>query len=73
MVKKRYYIAATIEENKKYYDYVIVGNYSDNLKSLLNISGLIHATLCRTKKQAAELVEFWRDCHKKNGTYLFDD
>lgn len=28
--------------------------------------------LCKTKKEARELAEFWNNCYKDNGTYMFD-
>lgn len=56
-----------------YYSYVVSANQGDNLKFCLDcIGGLRVAHLCRTKKEAAELVETWNAGYKANGKYLFD-
>ena len=69
---KNFYIVVTIEENGKYYPYMIKTNSSNNLLSTLKIPDIINATLFETKKRAAETVETWRTAYKANGTYLFD-
>ena len=70
-MKKYFYITVTVEENGKYYPYVIKVSENDNLQSKLNVKGLIHANIFPTKKKAYEICEFWRSCYKTNGTYLF--
>ena len=85
---KYFYLAVTVKQNKNesifadqepkeleagFYSYVVKCSESDNLKSKLDgIGGLQSVNICPTKKRAAELVTFWNDCHKANGTYLFD-
>ena len=70
---KYFYIAVTIEENGKYYAYIVKISPSDNVLSKLKIKGVIYANICPTKKQAIETVELWNACYKANGTYLFDN
>lgn len=85
---KNFYIAVTVEQNKNMsifnpdenketnpglYAYVIKINSSNNLKSALEcIGGLVHANIFPTKKDAEHTVNYWNDCYKANGTYLFD-
>lgn len=68
---KNHYIAIQIRENGKYYAYAIKVSESDNLLSKLDIKDIISANICDTKKRAEELVTFWNDCYKRNGTWLF--
>ena len=85
---KNCYFAATVEQlvngTPKYYDYVIKVKTGANILSVLETHGagatatekthkLINADYCETKKQAADLVTFWRRCHAENGTALFDN
>ena len=69
---KYFYCAVTIEENAKYYSYVVKVSPSDNVLSKLSINGILHANIYETKKRAAEIVAFWNAAYKANGTYLFD-
>lgn len=71
---KYYYIAVTIKKkNNKYYSHILKVNQNDNLLSRLKTTGIIHANICRSRKEAAAIVETWNTCHKINGTYLFDN
>lgn len=70
---KYFYFAVTIEENGKYYSYVVKVSPSDNVLCKLNIKGILYANACHTKKQAAATVEYWNRQHKNNGKYLFDN
>lgn len=71
---KAFYLAATISEDGKFYPFVKRVTTSENLKSILEgFKGLEFINICERKKAAAALVEFWRDCYKKNGTYLFSE
>lgn len=67
-----FYIAVQIEENGKFYAYMIRCTGSDNLLSKLSIKNIIAANICPTKKAARALVTFWNDLFKQNNTYLFD-
>lgn len=69
----KFYLAITIEENKKYYSYVLTVTSCDNLLSKLKIKNIITANICKTKKQAKELINHWNACYKANKNYLFDD
>lgn len=73
MKNKNYYMVATVEENKKYYSYVIIyHNYNNLLSTLKEHKNLLHVNICNTKKEARSLVDLWNDSYQKNGTYLFD-
>ena len=64
--------AVTVQEYGRYYSYVTPISAADNALSKLAITGIVSANIYRTKKQAAEVVTFWNECYRKNGTYLFD-
>lgn len=86
MKEEIFYIAVTVELNKNenifeeqsdkeyvpgYYSFFFKCSSADNLKTKLeNISGLLRANICPTKKDAVEIVEFWNNTHKNNGTYF---
>ena len=65
------YIAITIKTDDKYISHVIRASKNDNLLSVLNIKGIQNANICSSKKKAYELSDYWNDCYKINGTYLF--
>lgn len=69
---KNYYIAVQIEENGKYYAYVVKVSESINLLSALKIKNIITANICPTRKRAAEIVGEWNRVHKEQERYLFD-
>lgn len=71
-MRKYTYIVVQIEEHKKFYAYCIKISYSDNLLLKLKIENIVSATICQSKKKAEELAEFWNDCHKQNGNYMFN-
>ena len=61
------------EYNPGYYAFVHSIGQNDNLKTSLDrIGGLQAVRLCQTKKEAAQLANFWNDCYKRNGTYFFE-
>lgn len=68
---KNSYIAVSVNENEKNYAYVIKVSESDNLLCKLTIKGIDSAHICDTKKKAGEVADFWNECYKKNGTYMF--
>lgn len=71
---KHFYLAVQIEENGKGFacDYTVAEN--ENLLSVLaGIKGAKAVNICQTRKQAREIAEFWNDCARKNGVYLFGD
>lgn len=71
---KKYYLAITIEKNKKYYSFILTINECDNIISKLNgFKNIKWGNICSTKKQAKLIVENWNYNYKQNGTYLFDN
>lgn len=70
---KYFYIAVTVEENKKYYSYVIKVNTQENLLSKLKIKNIVTATITTTKQQAENLVNLWNIIAKNNNQYLFNE
>jgi hypothetical protein len=70
---KYFYIAVTIEENKKYYSYVIKANNQENLLPKLKIKNIVNATLTATKQRAENLVNLWNAMYKTNNQYLFNE
>lgn len=68
---KNYYIVVTIEQDGKYFSYVVKHPENYNLLATLTIKNITGASLFPTKKKAVEIADFWNDCYKKNGTYLF--
>lgn len=70
---KYYYIAIQICENNKYYAYALKCSDSDNLLYRLRVKNIVSANLCPTTKRANEIVNYWNECYKLNGNYLFDD
>lgn len=70
---KIYWLACVIEVNGKFYALVARAPQNSNIISVLaGIANLKSANIYGTKKQAGEIVTFWNDCYKRNGTYLFD-
>lgn len=70
-MKKRSYIAVTIEENGRFYSYVIKTGNQNNLLAVLHIAGIVTANICDTFKAAKEIVTAWNENYKANGTYMF--
>lgn len=72
-MSKKIYLALTIEENGKFYSYVLETKSNRNLVSVFaGIRGLVSANVCDTLRKANEIVRAWCDAYKANGTYLFD-
>lgn len=69
---KKNYIAVTIQENARFYSYIITATQSDNIAEKLKIKGLISANIFPTKRHASEVVTLWNAQYKENGAYLFD-
>lgn len=65
------YIAVSIEEDNKNYAYAIKVTESDNLLGKLEVKGIKYANICGTKKRASEIVDYWNNGYKQNGTYMF--
>lgn len=70
---KNFYYAVTETQNGKNYSFVLRVGANDNILSVLK--GYPHLTTvnaCKTKTEAERLVNFWNECYKNNGTYLFN-
>ena len=67
-----FWLAVQIQENGKFYACIMRVGESDNLVSKLSLKGFTTANICKSKKQAAEIVTFWNEAHKANGRYMFD-
>lgn len=71
---KNTYLATTVQENGKRYAYIVPVSSGDNLLSVIaRIKGVEHINAYPTKKEAKEVVEFWNECYKINGTYMFSE
>lgn len=67
---KHYYNPGEDQSKEKYYAFVESATETDNLLSRFNMWGnVLHVTPFETKKRAQEIVDFWNECYKKNGTY----
>lgn len=72
MKKNKTWLAVIVAESGKNYAYAVPVSGSDNLCAILaRVPGLTAANICATKKDAFELVTFWNDCYKANGSYMF--
>lgn len=70
---KYFYIAITIQENEKYFSYVIKVNSKENILPKLEIKNIVTATITATKKEAENLVNLWNIIAKRNNQYLFNE
>lgn len=70
---KKFYFAVTMEENQKYYSFIMTISENENTIQRLKHPNIIIAQLCSTKKAAAYVVNHWNACYKADGTYMFDD
>lgn len=71
--EKYFWLALCIKEQKWFYSYAIRVSESDNIANRLSrLEGVISANIMQTKKQALETVQFWNECYKQHGNYLFD-
>ena len=70
---KYFWIAAIVQENGRHYAFAFRVSENDNLKCRLDgVQNLSSANIMPTKKAACDLVTFWNDGFKANGTYLFN-
>lgn len=56
-------------ETEKHFSYAMRLSSGSELKGQLE--SVDHAHLCGTKKQAYQLADFWNECYKANGTYMY--
>lgn len=70
---KNYYFAVTVTEDGKNCAYVIKASESENLLCVFQrVKNATAINLFPTKKKAAEIADYWNECFKNNGTYIFD-
>ena len=70
---KYFYIAITIQENEKYYSYVIKVNSRENILPKLEIKNIVTATVTATKKRGRKPCKLMEYNRKKNNQYLFNE
>ena len=69
---KRFYYAVNLEnENGKLYAAVMSASEQTNIANQLKRDKIWSCNPCETKKRAHELVDFWNEQYKKNGTYAY--
>lgn len=67
------HIVLVQQTNGKFSAFVIQVSHSENLISALSrYKNISTATICGTKKEAEETADFWNECYRENGTYLWD-
>lgn len=61
------------DHKTRYYADIMRVSTQDNIASRLDIiGGLLHANICRTKKEAQDIKDAWNEAYKLNGTYIYD-
>lgn len=60
-----------VRKDGKHYAYAVTVANSDNLIAFLGVDGLEHVNATSTKKEAKELADYWNECYRKNGTYMY--
>lgn len=71
-MKDKVYLVVTVTEDSKHISYVLDIPGSNNLVSVLSgIRGLTSANVCKSRKAAVEIAEYWNESYKANGTYMF--
>lgn len=71
---KYFYYVFQIEEKEKYYAWAVKISGGENLLShIQRTKNLICVHQCKTFSEAKSISAYWNNCHKLNGTYLFDE
>ena len=74
---KNIYIGITTkipsEDVTRYYSSVMKVSENYNIKNALRDPRIIVANIFPTKKRAEQVVKWWNDGYRKNGTYLFGE
>ena len=69
---KSIFLTVVIQENGKNFAFVEVFRCGQNIKPMIERYKNAHIWhLCESRKQADNLAQFWNDCYKNNGTYLY--
>lgn len=71
MLKNKTHYVFVVKMDGKFFAYAKTSSNSNNLLSYLGDAGLQSVNAADSKKEAAALADFWNDCYKKNGTFLF--
>lgn len=72
MKKAKTWLVIIVKEHEKFHAFTQSATGSDNLFSQLNMwAGIQSANICASKKDAEQLAEFWNECYKNNGTWLY--
>ena len=70
-----YFVVGLYEEDEngkqKRFAYAEKVHGSNELLSYFGRKDIQHVNPVKTFKEAKEIAEFWNDCYKKNGTYMF--
>ena len=66
---KHFYYVIMATKNEKYYAYVVEINKENAIPTHWVTSGKVYPR--ETKKKAEELANYWNECYKANGTYMF--
>jgi hypothetical protein len=67
---KNIYIAVQMEDDGKFYAYVVKTTDNVNLLSVTTINNVISANILN-KEKAYKVVEMWNEQFKQNGIYMF--
>lgn len=71
---KKYYFAIQICQNNKYYALLLPVLDYQNVYAVLNgISGIVSATICKSKAAAQNKVNAWNNAFQKDGVFMFSD
>lgn len=68
---KKLYGAGSIQENGKYYAWVIPFNSTDNVKAIINRNNLETLMIFRKRTDAEMVVKSWNDGWINSGNHLF--
>ena len=66
-----FYYAVVNKENDKYCAYAERVNGSNCIKHYFDADNIEIVMPTATFKEAKETAEYWNECYKKNGTYMF--
>ena len=73
MLKNNTHYVFVVEKGGKFFAYAKTIPNSNNLLSYLGLTDLKTVNAADSKKEAKALAEFWNDCYKKNGTYMYGE
>lgn len=69
-----YYVVDTKDENGLYFAYPARVHESNNLLSVIaGFKNIVTLHQCKTMKEAKRIADYWNECQKKNGRYLYQN